>query len=53
MYYINTLKQELSTANTHVHNVLDGKYAVDRHRCHMSAKFDVFVDVDHSKHPTL
>ena len=35
-----------------MHNLLDGKYAVDRHQCHMSAKFDVFVDVDHSKHPT-
>ena len=26
---------------------------VDRHRCHMAAKFGVFVDEDHSKLPTL
>ena len=26
---------------------------VDRHRCHMSAKFGVFVDEDHRKLPTL
>ena len=26
---------------------------VDKHRCHMAAKFAVFVDEDHSKLPTL
>ena len=26
---------------------------VDRHRCHMSAKFGLFVDEDHSKLHTL
>ena len=26
---------------------------VDRHRCHMAAKFGVFVDEDHSKLPML
>ena len=26
---------------------------VDRHRCHMAAKFGLFVDEDHSKLPTL
>ena len=26
---------------------------VDRHRCHMAAKFELFVDEDHSKLPTL
>ena len=26
---------------------------VDRHRCHIAAKFNVFVDEDHSKLPTL
>ena len=26
---------------------------VDRHRCHMAAKFGVFVDEDYSKLPTI
>ena len=29
------------------------KSVVDRHRCHMAAKFGVFDDEDHSKLPTL
>ena len=51
-YYmcINTLKQEISTANTHEHNRLDETSLVGKHRCHMAAKFGVFVD---SKIPTL
>ena len=49
MYYINTLKKELSTAKTYEHNRLDETSVVDRHRCHMAAKFGVFVDEDHSK----
>ena len=53
MHYINTLKQELSTAKTYEHNRLDETSVVDRHRCHMAAKFGVFVDEDHSKLPTL
>ena len=53
MYYINTLKQEPGTAKTYEHNSLDEKYVVGRHRCHMAAKFGVFVDEDHSKLPTL
>ena len=28
-------------------------FVFDRHRCHMAAKFKMFVDVDHSKLPTL
>ena len=52
-YFINTLKQELSTAKTHEHNRLDETSIVDMHRCHMAAKFGVFVDEDHSKLPTL
>ena len=52
-YYINTLKQELSTAKTYEHNRLDETSIVDRHRCHMAAKFGLFVDEDHSKLPTL
>ena len=53
MYYINTLKQKLGTAKTYEHNFIDEKHVVDRHRCHMAAKFSVFVDEDHSKLPTL
>ena len=53
MYYINTLKQELGTAKTYEHNLLDEKSVVDRHQCHMAAKFCVFVDEDHSKLPAL
>ena len=53
MHYINTLKQELSTAKTYEHNRLDENSVVDRHRCHMAAKFGVLVDEDHSKLPTL
>ena len=52
MYYINTLKQEVSTAKTYQHNLLDERSVVDRHQCHMAANFDVFVDEDHSKLPT-
>ena len=53
MYYINTLKQGLGTAKTYEHNLLDEKSVVDKHRCHMAAKFGVLVDEDHSKLPTL
>ena len=52
-YYINTLKQELSTAKTYEHNRLDEASIVDRNRCHMAAKFWLFVNEDHSKLPTL
>ena len=52
MYNINILKQELGTAKTYEHNLLDKNYVVYRHRCHMAAKFGVFVDEDHSKLPT-
>ena len=53
MYYINTLKQEFGTANAYEHNLPDEKSVVDRHRCHMTAKFGVFVYEDHCKLPTL
>ena len=49
MYYITTLKLELSTVNTYEHNRIDETSIVDRHRCHMAAKFGVFVDEDQSK----
>ena len=52
-YYIKTLKQELSTAKRYEHNRLDETSIVDRHRCHMAAKFGVFVDEDHSKLPMI
>ena len=51
--YINSLKQELSTAKTYEHNRLDETSIVDRHRFHMAAKFGVFVDEDHSRLPTI
>ena len=44
MYYNNTLKQYLGTAKTYDHNLPDEKPVVDRHRCHMAAKCDVFVN---------
>ena len=31
--------------------LLDEKPVVDRHRCHMAAKFGVFVDENHDKLP--
>ena len=31
------------------HNRLDETSIVDRHRCHIAAKFGLFVDEDHSK----
>ena len=52
-YYINTLKQELSTAKSYEHNRLGETSIINRHRCHMAAKFGVFVDEDHSKLPKL
>ena len=53
MYYLNTLKKELITAKTYEHNRLDETSVVERYRCHMSAKFGVFVDEDHSKLQSL
>ena len=53
MHYISTLMQELGTAKTYEHNLLDEKSVTDRHLCHITAKFGVFVDEDHSKLPTL
>ena len=53
MYYINTLKEKLSTAKTFQHKRFDATSVVNKHRCHMAAKFCVFVDEDHSKLPTL
>ena len=36
--YINTKKQELCTANTYEHNLLDERSVIDRYRCHVAAK---------------
>ena len=52
MSYINTFKQELGTAKTYEHPMHDEKLDADRHRCHIAAKFGVFVDEVHSKPPT-
>ena len=50
MCNINTLKQEeLSAANTYEHNLIDETSVVDKHRCDMAAKFNVFVDEDRRK----
>ena len=49
MYYIDTLKQEFTTAEIYEHNSLHKRSVVDRYRCHMAAKFGVFVDEDHNK----
>ena len=45
--------QELITAKTYEHNRVDETSFVDRLRCHMTAKFGVFVDDAHCKLPTL
>ena len=52
-YYINTLKQKMNTAETYEHNRLNETYVVDRYRFHMTAKFEMFVNEDHMKLPTL
>ena len=52
-YYINTLEQDLSNAKTYEHNRLDETAIVDRHRCHMAAKFRLFVDNDQRTLPAL
>ena len=51
--YINTLKQELCTSKVYEHNRLDETSIVDMHRCHMAAKFGLFINEDHSKLLTL
>ena len=33
--------------------MLDEKSVIDRHKCHMAAKFGVFVDENHNKIPTM
>ena len=53
MYYIKTLKQDLSSAKTYEHNMFDETFVIDKQRCHMASKFGVFVDEDYSKLPTL
>ena len=53
MYYNITLKHELSNSNTYEHNLFGARNVVDRHQCHMAAKFGVFVDKDHSYFTTL
>ena len=56
-YLVSVAEQATSftslSKNIHEHNFSDERYVVDRHRCHMTAKFGVFVDEDHSKLPTL
>ena len=45
--------KQFRIAKTYEHNRLDETYIVDRHRCHMAAKFGLFVDEDNSKLSTL
>ena len=40
-------------AKTYEHNLLDERSVIDRHLCHMGAKFSVSVDENHDKHHTL
>ena len=37
----------------HEHNLLDQRSVIDRHQCHMAAKFGVFVVEDHCKLASL
>ena len=43
MYYINTLKQELSTTKTYEHILFGESSVVDTHQSHMTAKFGVLL----------
>ena len=43
----------INDVKTYEHNRLDETSIVDRHRCHIAAKFGLFVDEDHSKLLTL
>ena len=47
------LKSCVANFKTYEHNRLDETSVVDKHRCHMAAKFGVLVNEDHSKLPTL
>ena len=52
MYYIfKALNQELSTARTYGHNLIDERSVFNRRQRHMASKFGAFVDEDHSKLP--
>ena len=48
MYYISTLKRELSPAKIDEHSRLNETSVVDGHRCHIATKLSVFVDEGHS-----
>ena len=47
------MKQEFGSAKIYEHNLLDERYVVEKHRCHMAAKYVMFVDENHDKLPTL
>ena len=53
MYNINIVKQELSSAKTYGHNLLEERHVINSHRCHMAAKFTVLVEEDHDTLQTL
>ena len=47
------LKQEIDSAKTYAHNLLDVRYVDVMHRFHTAAKFDVFVDETYDKLPSF
>ena len=53
MHYTNDLKQKFSTAKIYDYNRFSETYFIEKYRCHVVAKFCVFVDVDPCKLSTL
>ena len=53
MYYINILKEELGSAETYEHYLLDEGSVVGRYPVEMTAMFGVFVIEKHYTLPTL
>ena len=49
MYYVNILKQELSSAKTYWYSLLEERSVIDRHQCHTAAKFNVYFDENYDK----
>ena len=53
MYYINRQKEELSSAETYEHHLLDERSVVDIRLVQMTAVCGVFVNEKHGTLPTL
>ena len=45
--------KNLGNAKTYGHNLLEETTIVDRHQCHLPAKFSVFADEGRDKLPTI